>query len=283
MHGFLGLDGISPSALGATGRKQAENYGVLFVDAEVVMARRIGETTDGSRFELGLGGRPTVFARKLLLATGMTDILPDIPNLQTFYGRGVHHCPFCDGWEHRGRSIAAVGKASSIVKLALQLLAWSSEVTACTNGVCLPEADLQRLTESGIRVRMDRIVDLTGNNGRLARIVFDSSDIACDAIFFSSDQRQRSYLPQSLGCHCDDHGLLEVHGRQASGVPGVFVAGDAECDVQLAIVAAAEGAKAAIAIHHELQQEQLQNAMLSRVTMAGAASQGWAVNEHEPS
>jgi thioredoxin reductase len=97
---------------------------------------------------------------------------------------------------------------------------------------------------------------LTGENGKLKEIRFaNGPSLECDALFFSAEQGQRSQLPQMLGCTCDEDGLIETKGKQGSGVLGLFLAGDADGDVQFAIVAAAEGATAATAINAELLEE----------------------------
>jgi thioredoxin reductase len=150
----------------------------------------------------------------------------------------------------------AYGKGTSAAKLSVTLLGWSRTVTCCTDGEPLDSSDSQRLRKYGIEVRNERIIALTGTNGRLSEVRLAAGQpLACDALFFSSEQGQRSSLPQMLGCKCNDEGLVETEGKQGSGVRGLFLAGDADGDVQFAIVAAAEGAIAATAINTELQDE----------------------------
>jgi thioredoxin reductase len=97
---------------------------------------------------------------------------------------------------------------------------------------------------------------MEGQQGRLRRLHFVAGpSLDCDALFFNSRPRQRSRLPMMLGCECDDSGLIRTAGKQGTGVCGLFLAGDADGDVQFAIVAAAEGAIAATAINRELQDE----------------------------
>src|SRR4051794_4124535 len=117
VHGFLGLDGISPGELRDRGRKEAKSYGVEICDCKVTNARNV--TRDGdcrTRFEIATDAR-TLAARALLLATGMTDYLPEIPGIHELYGKTVHHCPYCDGWEHRGKRLVALASGSSAAKL----------------------------------------------------------------------------------------------------------------------------------------------------------------------
>jgi thioredoxin reductase len=254
MHGYLGRDGIPPDKLREIGRREAEHYGVDFFEAEAKSVCRCGE--EDADFEVQVEGRPSVTARKLLLATGVKDQLPELENMAEFYGKTVHHCPYCDGWEHRDERLVAVGRGSAAVGLALSLRTWSDKVTACTCGEALDDSDRQRLKRNQVALRQEPPLRLEGQGGRLTRLHFDSGPpLECDALFFCSEQGQRSNLPLMLGCECDERGLIKTEGKQGAGVRGLFLAGDADGDVQLSIVAAAEGAIAATAINRELQDE----------------------------
>jgi thioredoxin reductase len=257
VHGYLGHDGIAPNALRELGRKEAAHYGVELVDARVHAARRLsasGKTLAG--FELQTSDRIFV-ARALLLCTGVVDVLPDIPKLREFYGRSVHHCPYCDGWEHRDEHLMAFAEtAKSAAKLALSLRTWSPHVTACSHGDRFDDAERASLAGSNVAFRQERIVDVRGKDGVLEELSFESGPpLRCDALFFSSDQFQRSALAEQLGVESDDDDRMRTGKKQNTGVRGLFLAGDADGEVQFAIVAAAEGAVAAVAINHVLQED----------------------------
>jgi thioredoxin reductase len=254
MHGYLGHDGIPPFKLRELGRREGERYGVEYVDAEVDKVCPCGH--EHSEFELEVAGRSPVRARKLLLATGVKDELPDIENFKDFYGRTAHHCPYCDGWEHRDQRLVAIGRGKAAVGLALSLRTWSDQVTACISGEPISNEDRERAERNGIIVHAAMPIRMEGSDGRLARLHFrQGPPLECDALFFSSEPKQRSRLPTMLGCERDDAGLIKTYGKQGAGVCGMFLAGDADGDVQFAIVAAAEGAIAATAINRELQDE----------------------------
>jgi thioredoxin reductase len=186
------------------------------------------------------------------------DVLPDISGIKEFYGTSVHHCPYCDGWEHKDQRLIALGRASTVAKLAMTLAAWSKHVTACTNGEQLSVDNQSLLRRHGINYRQEPIGRLYGDRRALKGLEFaDSMRLPAEALFFSSDQSQRSQLPRLLGCDYDEEDLVVTHQKQCTSVEGVFIAGDADGDVQFAIVAAAEGAIAATAIHeYLLKQEQ---------------------------
>jgi thioredoxin reductase len=254
---YLGHDGIDPEALRKLGRQEAQHYGVEFVDSKVTTASRLpdtGKTLAG--FELQIAGR-AITARALLLCTGVVDVLPDIPHIRDFYGRSVHHCPYCDGWEHRDERLVAFGHtAKAAVELALSLRTWSPHVTACSHGERINDDQQAKLVKNELEFRRERIVDLRGKDGILKEIIFESGPSPkCDALFFSSDQLQRSPLAAQLGIECDDENVMKTGKKQQTSVRGLFLAGDADGEVQFAIVAAAEGAVAAVAINHILQED----------------------------
>jgi thioredoxin reductase len=255
VHGFLGSDGINPALLRRRGMEECKTYGVEFIESSVVIASR--EEADHSlMFHLGLKNGMSLKARKVLLATGVKDELPQLPGFQQFYGTTIHHCPYCDGWEHADKTLVAYGKGPSAAKLAVKLLAWSKSVICCSDGAAINDSDCCRLKKYGIRYRPETIKELVGTDGQLQSIMFSEGvPLACDALFFSAGHGQRSSIPEMLGCECNDRGLALKHGKQGSGNRGVFLAGDADGDVQFAIVAAAEGAVAATAINSELQDE----------------------------
>jgi thioredoxin reductase len=252
VHGFLTREGLPPAELLRLGRENAAPYRVEFRQAEVTEASCEADGT----FTVTLARGERLRARKLLLATGMRDEVPGIEGLDRFYGRSVHHCPYCDGWEHRDERIASYGKGAAAVGLALALLTWSPQVTACTDGEPIDEAERERARGNGIEIREERVVRLEGSE-RLERVVFESGPaLECRALFFNTGQVQQCDLAERLGCTMR-RGAVQTTARQGTGVPGLFLAGDADKDVQFVIVAAGEGATAAVAINKELHEEDL--------------------------
>ena len=250
MHGFLTRDGIDPAELRRLGREQLTGYGVNFCEAKVAGACSI----DGA-FRVTLADGTAYQARKMLIATGVVDHLPEIQGAGEYFGRGIFHCPYCDGWEMRDQRLAVYGKAKSGAGLALSLKRWSADVVLCTDGAPgLPGDESARLKRHGIAVRREKILRFDGDRW-LERVVFRSGEtLPCRAVFLSTGQHQRSELAAVMGCRFTSKGTVLTDRRERSGVPGLWVAGDASRDVQLAVVAAAEGAKAAIAINKALQK-----------------------------
>ena len=252
LHGFLSRDCIPPAELLSIGRDQLQPYGVEFHRTTVTAARK-----EGGRFEVTLDDGSRRCSRRLVIATGVVDNIPDIPGAAELYGSSIFHCPYCDGWEMRDQPLAVYGGGKNGAALALQLLTWSRDIVLCTNGPAgLRPPETERLGRFNIPVRQDRIVRFEGRDGVLERVVFAGGDtLDRRGIFFSSGQRQHSTLAASLGCEFTHKGAVKTNRLEGTAIPGLWVAGDASHDVQMVIVAAAEGAKAGIAINTDLQQE----------------------------
>lgn len=249
LHGYLTRDGIAPLELNRIGRRELATYGVDLKPAHVRAVERIGSTfrvsTDSEMFE----------SRYVLIATGVADDVPTIPGLSECYGRSVFHCPYCDGWEQRDRRIGVVGPTRSAIPLAMSLTTWSPHVALLTNGVRLGMATLGRVGRNGVQVETARIDALEHDHGALSRVRFrNGQHRELDALFFTAGQHPRCDLASSLGCAFNRKGTVKTTLTSATNVPGVFVAGDASHDAQFAIVAAAEGVKAAVAINQALQE-----------------------------
>jgi thioredoxin reductase len=253
VHGFLSRDGTAPAELLDCARQQLRSYTNVSVWAAEVVAAE--QTAGGFAVILPDGSCKT--APRLLLATGVIDELPAIPGFQEFYGRSVHPCPYCDGWEWRDRPVAIYGRGEKGSGLALMMTPWSKDLVLCTDGVAeLSNDQRERLVANGIALREERIARLQGVDGSLERIVFDTGEVLPrEAMFFNTGERQKSPLIAKLGCELDEKGKADTGDFQESNVPGLYIVGDACGDVQFAIVAAAEGARAAVAINKAMLRE----------------------------
>ncbi|RIL06668.1 MAG: NAD(P)/FAD-dependent oxidoreductase [Proteobacteria bacterium] len=253
MHGYLSRDGLPPPELRRIGREELAHYPEVAVRDEPVL--EVARDAGGFVATLGCGER--VRARKLLLATGVVDELPAVPGLPSLYGRAVWHCPYCDGYELADRPLAVYGKGARATSELRALTRFSRDLVVCTDGDDeFGDAERACIESVGASVRTERVVRLEPRPDGLA-IVFDAGPVVERAgLFFSTALHQRSKLAESLGCSFDEGGLIVTEDNQASGVPGVYVAGDAARSVLLAIVAAGEGAQAAFAINRELLREE---------------------------
>jgi thioredoxin reductase len=252
IHAYLGHDGIRPGSLRSIARREVRRYGVRLRQAEVVAVRRLAGGFD-VRARDGMRWR----GRKILIATGVTDRLPSIGAIDRFYGRGVHHCPYCDGWELRRKPLAVYGRGQAGLDLSILLRTWSDDVVLCTDGPHgLSASGRRRLAAWGVELITRRVTRLEGERGRLARVVFaDRSRLAREGLFFTIGQQRNCDLALTLGCDVTGKGAVRTDRRQRTTAPGVYVAGDASIDVQFVSVGVAEGAKAGVAIDKELRED----------------------------
>lgn len=248
LHGFLTRDGMPPNEFITTARLEIERYGVEMVDAEVTAVRRI----EGG-FEVDATTRRGC-ARTLLLATGISDNLPNLPGFADMFGRSVFVCPYCDGWEVAGTAVGVYGHGEQGARFALGLCAWSDDIVLFGDAPFARTPALQRTLDAGVRLSEHAVVALRGNAGRLEAVqLANGEEVPRSALFVSLGQRQRSAdLAVQLGCQVSDEGGIECDSDCRSLIPGLFIAGDVSREVQLAIVAAAEGTIAGYGMHKHL-------------------------------
>ena len=252
MYGFLSRDAIAPDEFRSLSKTELKKYpNVEYRQGEVTRAERMG-----TLFQVLIDGT-YIKARKILIATGVMDSLPTIEGFAELFGRGVFQCPYCDGWEFRDQRIAVYGKGRRGLEMGRALTAWTSRIVVCTDGPSeLPDDERQQLQRNGIELVEDELIRLVSVAGQLQHLEFENSKrIDCDAVFFDTPSYNQSTLSESLGCKFDSRGGILCDHYEATSVPGVYAAGNIVKDVQLSVVAAAEGARAAFGINRSLTRE----------------------------
>jgi thioredoxin reductase len=251
-HGFFTRDGVHPRELLTIGRGQLAPY----PSVEHRAARAAEARGSAEAFEVALEGGGVVLARKLLLASGVLDMLPATPGFKELWGRGVYGCPYCHGWEVRDRPLAVLASGGGVLERATLIRNWSRDLVALTDGSPgLGEGARRRLAALGVGLKEERIARLEGDpsdaDGGLKRIVFeDGSELERAGLFYVPPVRQRSDLAEALGCEIFEAGAALVVRSdpvtRETTVPGVYVAGDAgNSPAQSVVLAAASGASAA--------------------------------------
>jgi thioredoxin reductase len=248
-HGYLGLDPVDPKAL----VERAKVALLAYPTAEVIGGRAASAEArpDGSftiRVESG-AERREVRARRVVLATGVEDLFPDVEGFFEHYGADVFHCPTCDGYEARDREVVAFGWSQHVAGFALELLEWAARVTVVTDGSRF-EGDavhLAALARNGIDVLEDEAAALLGRRGGLEGVrLVGGTTVRCQMAFFSIGHRPRTELAAFLGCALTSEGCIVVDGDCQTTVPGVYAAGDVVPGIQLVQVAAAQGTVAGV-------------------------------------
>lgn len=251
INGFLGHQGIRSPELREIGRAEGAKYGVHFVGGIVDTAAN--ET--GDLFEICLRDGSTIEAQRILLAIGIKDFWPTIPGLEDCYGETVHVCPDCDGYETRDKKTVVVGAGRKAVGMALALTTWTRQIVVCTNGEPpdMEQELLDRLKALNIPVLDQPITCVLSKDKEIRGIeLAGGMSLDCERLYFAIGQYPADDLGAQLGCKRDQMGRLVIDDRNHTSVRNVYAAGDIAPGPQLAIVAAASGAVAAIAIHASL-------------------------------
>ena len=245
VHNFLTRDGIDPHELQRYGREQAAAYGVEFVD----------ETIETVEPGFVVNGRHS--APRLIIATGGTDVLPDIPGLAERWGRDVIHCPYCHGWEVRDRAIGILGTHPRVGHIALLFRQLSDDVTVFLD-VDLPGEERALLAARGIRVIEQAIVSVNMVDDALQSVTLaDGSTHSIDALAVASRVVARADFLAPIGLLPAEHPSgaathIPVDAMGLTSVPGVYAAGNVSDPMAQVVTSAGQGLMAAAALNGEL-------------------------------
>lgn len=260
VHGFLTRDGIRPAELLRLGHEQLRPYKTvevqrLKIDALVRQDRGFRASGHGTANDVPT----TVMVRRVLLATGVSDVLPPLPGFRELWGRGVLHCPYCHAWEVRGQPLAVYGQGRTVTGLALLVSRWSPDVVVLTDGPghLTPNAR-RRLRRQKIGIREEPVARLLGSGSRGLRSIefVDGSRLARAALFVHASQHQRSPLAADIGARLTSKAAVWVDSALQTSIPGLYAAGDTKPGTQQALLAAADGNRAAIVINESLTREE---------------------------
>ncbi|MEZ0538133.1 NAD(P)/FAD-dependent oxidoreductase [Fibrella arboris] len=254
-HGFLTRDGETPSTLSAIAREQVENYPtVQFLADTVVSAAQLP-----GGFAVATAGGASFSARKLLLATGVADIMPDLPGFADCWGISVLHCPYCHGYEVHSQPLGVLANGEPGYEMATLIQHWSRQLTLYTNGPStLTSAQRQTLEQLSISIVEMPIAALEHDAGQLTALRFTNGTRAHPtAIFSRVPFHHHSDIAGQLGCIMTQNNLIQASEFGETNVPGVFAAGDVTSPFRQVAIAIANGSKAAAWINRELLTEDL--------------------------
>lgn len=277
INGFPGHPRVRPAELRGRTRDECRAYDVELVDGFVTRVRRADDAftvefdpmpeTKAREDERGSGAprapsdnaprRETrsLRADRVLLAFGLRDEWPKVPGLRQVYGSAAHVCPDCDGYDTRGKKVVVIASGRKAAGMALNLTTWTNEIVICTNGrdPDLDEEQCEKLDALNIPVLAARIERLVPRGDRISSLELEGGmHMDSDHIFFALSQRPADDLGAQLDCERDEEGHIVVDAHHHTSVENVWAAGDITPGPQLAIVAAAEGAVAALSIHKSL-------------------------------
>lgn len=252
-HGVLGLDGISGAELLKTARQQLLDYpSVPWIHAEAAHA-----TASPDGVEVRTADGQVLAARKLLLASGISDQLPDLPGLAERWGSTVLHCPYCHGYEVGGGAIGVLGGHPMSAGKAPLFADWGN-VTFFSQAGEISEEERAAMQQRGVQIEISPVIAVQGDQPTWLEVeLADGRRIAQRALFVPATQAMATPLVQQLGCALVESPLgvlIEVDAMKQTSVPNVYAAGDATTVGNITL-AAAEGVRAGIGVHHALVSE----------------------------
>ena len=265
VHNFLTRDGTPPAQIYAAGREELGRYG-----GHVETGRVTALSLDGNRFAVQIADR-AVTARRLLMATGLRDELPDVPGLADRWGIDVLHCPYCHGWEVRDQRIGILATGPGAVHQALLFRQLSPHVTVLQHSAkAFTGEQRDQFDALGIAIIEGTITHVDAEDGGLTGVTLaDGSHVGLDALIVAPRMAARAELLAPLGLapvEVSLHGQvmgtqIEADPSGATSVPGLWVAGNLASIQAQVITSAASGLTAAAAINADLAAEDAERAV----------------------
>jgi thioredoxin reductase len=223
-HNFLTQDGKTPNEIATLARQQVEKYKtVKFYKGLALIGTK---TVNG--FEITTDTNDKFTSKKLIFATGIKDIMPDIKGFSECWGISIIHCPYCHGYEFRKQHTAIYANGAKAFHLASLVNNLTDNLTILTTGKAdfSPE-QIEKLSKHNIQIIETKISEFENKKGRIQDVIFDdNTKIAFDAVYAAIPFLQHSDIPISLGCELCEHGYIKVDDFQKTTVAGVYACGD---------------------------------------------------------
>jgi thioredoxin reductase len=252
-HNFITQDGEAPAVISAKAKAQVMHYPtVQFLDAIATSGTKTNDS-----FTINTDGGQAFTAQKLLLATGIKDIMPNIKGIAECWGISVIHCPYCHGYEVKNTKTAILANGDAAYHYCMLLTQWSKDLTVFSNGKCtLTDEQLAKLKAHSIYVIETEIDSLQQTNGQLESITLkDGKVYPFTVMYHKADFVQHSDIPLGLGCATDEGGFIIIDAMQKTTIAGIFAAGDCTTPMRAVANAVAGGTKAGAFINHEMAAE----------------------------
>ncbi|MFP7295103.1 NAD(P)/FAD-dependent oxidoreductase [Bacillus safensis] len=254
-HGFITNDGMTPFEIRQAGEADLQKYPNIQIKRS-----RINDIQKREEFFTLLTHEGDTFeAKKIILATGLQDILPEIEGIHDVYGKTLFSCPFCDGWELKDKALALIAENQRALHMAKLLSNWTKDLIVFTNGHVLAEEDKVLLTAHSIQVIDVPIVSIDHDNGQLRSLQLANGEtVKREGGFVASEFKQSAPFAEKLGCQMTKNAGIETDILGRTTVSGVFACGDNLGGPAQLVLAAAAGSQAGMGVIHELVQEEFQ-------------------------
>ncbi|MBW3470468.1 NAD(P)/FAD-dependent oxidoreductase [Arthrospiribacter ruber] len=253
-HNFITQDGEKPQDIAEKARAQVMKYDT--VQFHYALANSGKQIENG--FSITTEEGKVFTSKKLIFATGIKDIMPDIPGFSACWGISVIHCPYCHGYEVKGVPTGILANGDVAYHYAQLIRNWTRDLTVFTNGksTLTPEQS-ERISKHNIHIVEKEIDHLKHNNGHLSQVQFkDNTSLDVTAIYSRPEQKQHCPIPEMLGCELTEHGFIKVEMTQKTTVEGVFACGDNSSPMRSVANAVASGNLVGAMANHELTSEE---------------------------
>ncbi|GFN30029.1 NAD(P)/FAD-dependent oxidoreductase [Paenibacillus xylaniclasticus] len=254
-HGYLTRDGIEPETLRMLAREELRRYETVDLRHDTVVEVSLTE----GRFLTSMASGSSVISRVIVFASGMKEQLPSWHGLSDVYGRSVFPCPYCDGWELRGKPLAVLGGGAHLLSHIKLIHHWSRDLVVCSDGPAeLKREEREQLVQRDVALYEQPIARLESSaDGQLTHIVLaDGMRIARSGAFLTnSGAHQATDIPRQLGIPLDETGVYKTHSHGLTRIPGLYIIGDAKQSFSGLTGAASEGYEAGVAINRALVEE----------------------------
>ncbi|MDM5319087.1 NAD(P)/FAD-dependent oxidoreductase [Bacillus altitudinis] len=255
-HGFITNDGMTPFEIRQAGEADLQNYPNIQIKRSRMVEIQNNEdkfallTQEGERFE----------AKKIILATGLKDILPEMKGIHEVYGKTLFSCPFCDGWELKDKPLALIAENPRALHMAKLLFNWTKDLIVFTNGKqVFAEEEKAMLSAHSIQVIDVPIMSIHHENGQMHFLhLANGETVKREGGFVASEFKQSAPFAETLGCQMTKNGGIETGILGRTTVSGVFACGDNLGGPAQLVLAAAAGSQAGMGVIHELVQEEFQ-------------------------
>ncbi|MCK0160008.1 NAD(P)/FAD-dependent oxidoreductase [Allomuricauda sp. F6463D] len=252
-HNFLTQDGKAPKEIAALAMHQVRKYD----NVEVIDGFAITITPCKHGFSVSIASGDVFEGQKIILATGIKDIIPEIPGFQECWGISIIHCPYCHGYEYRHKKTAIIASAKKALHLTPLLTNLTDDLTILGDEVSnFTKEEVEILQKHGVKMVNQKIMSIEHKNGHLHEVILDNGDhMSFAAIYAGIPFEQSTDIPKLLGCELTDNGFIKTDSFQKTTVPGVFACGDNCVPMRSVAQAVASGNAAGAIANMELSQE----------------------------
>ncbi|MBZ4044022.1 NAD(P)/FAD-dependent oxidoreductase [Flavobacterium hibisci] len=252
-HNFITHDGETPAAISAKARLQVGFYKTV----QFYEGLAIDAVKKQNSFEIKTESGELFTSKKLLFATGVKDLLPQIKGFEECWGISVLHCPYCHGYEVKNEKTAIVANGEMGFEYAKLISNWTKDLKLCTNGKSeLTSEQSQILRNHGILILEEQIDSFEHNAGYISNLVFKNGEKSTvKAVYARPKLEQHCPLPEILGCELTEQGLIKIDFMQKTSVPGIYASGDATTQMRSVALAVSSGSFAGAAMNKELIDE----------------------------